>query len=100
MPKIGAGGSAVMVGWLKRPGDPVHADEPLCMVSWGEQTAEVSSPATGVMRLHCVARGGSVVPGDSLGLIDAFAEQVETPADPGTMRVAIHTNPQFERIQT
>lgn len=73
MPEIGPGGSALVVGWLKRPGESVHADEPLCMVSCNEQPAEVSSPATGVIRLHCVARGDRVGSGDSLGLIDASA---------------------------
>jgi pyruvate/2-oxoglutarate dehydrogenase complex dihydrolipoamide acyltransferase (E2) component len=100
MPEIGAE-EARVVEWLKRPGEPIRADEPLCTVAWGSQTAEISSPATGLVRLHCVGRGGSVVSGDSLGLIDTAADGVETSLDRGTMPVAIHTNEtQFERVQT
>lgn len=100
MPEIGSE-LARVVGWLKRPGDAIRAEEPFCLVAWGSQRAEVSSPATGVVRMHCVGRGGSIVSGDSLGLIEIEAEGVETSLDRGTMPVAIHTNvTRFERIQT
>ena len=100
MPEIGSE-LARVVAWLKRPGDCVRVDEPLCTVAWGSQRAEVSSPASGVVRLHCVRRGTSVVSGDSLGLIDTGAEGVETSRDRGTLPVAINTSPpQFEEIQT
>jgi 2-oxoglutarate dehydrogenase E2 component (dihydrolipoamide succinyltransferase) len=101
MPEIEAETVAQVIGWLKRPGEAVSVDEPLCRVAWGEQTAEISSPATGIVRLHCVGRGGNVVSGDSLGLIDTTPAGVESSPHPGTMAVAINTSPpQLEPIQT
>lgn len=100
MPEIGSE-LAQVVNWLKRPGEPVQVGEPLCTVARGSQRAEVSSPATGVVLLHCASRGTSVVSGDSLGLIDTTAEGVETSRDRGTLPVAINTSPpQLEEIQT
>lgn len=101
MPEIEADAGAQVIGWLKRPGDTVRVDEPLCRVAWGEHTAEISSPATGVVRLHCVGRGASVTSGDSLGLIDTSPAEVESSPDLGTMAVAINTSPpQLAPIQT
>jgi pyruvate dehydrogenase E2 component (dihydrolipoamide acetyltransferase) len=69
MPETGADGTT-LVAWLVGAGQPVQLDEPICLVSWNGTTAEVGSPATGVLRMLSVAAGVMVPTGTSLALID------------------------------
>jgi len=50
---------AVVSRWLRRDGDFVRADEPLCMIDADGVDVEVPAPATG--RLHHLAREGDRV---------------------------------------
>jgi pyruvate dehydrogenase E2 component (dihydrolipoamide acetyltransferase) len=70
MPETGSETGTTLVGWLVEPGQPVEIDEPICLVSWNETTAEVGSPATGVLRMLSVGAGVTVPTGTSLALID------------------------------
>ncbi len=70
MPETGADGGATVVAWLKEPGQPVELDEPICLVSWNGTTAEIGSPANGVLRMLAVGGGMTVPTGTSLALID------------------------------
>jgi pyruvate dehydrogenase E2 component (dihydrolipoamide acetyltransferase) len=70
MPETGSESGTTLVGWLVEPGQPVELDEPICLVSWNETTAEVGSPATGVLRMLSVGTGVTVPTGTSLALID------------------------------
>jgi pyruvate dehydrogenase E2 component (dihydrolipoamide acetyltransferase) len=84
MPETGSETGTTLVGWLVESGQPVEIDEPICLVSWKETTAEVGSPATGVLRMLSVGAGVTVPTGTSLALIDTQVatqgeDQVEDP---------------------
>jgi pyruvate dehydrogenase E2 component (dihydrolipoamide acetyltransferase) len=70
MPETGSEAGTTLVAWLVEPGQPVVLDEPICLVSWNGTTAEVGSPATGVLRMLSVGAGVRVPTGTSLALID------------------------------
>jgi pyruvate/2-oxoglutarate dehydrogenase complex dihydrolipoamide acyltransferase (E2) component len=87
MPDTGSEAEAAVVAWLKRPGDLVEAEEPICLVAWNELTAEVTSPASGVVRMLALASGHHAPTGASLAVIDTSVlapQRVPDPvADPG-----------------
>jgi pyruvate/2-oxoglutarate dehydrogenase complex dihydrolipoamide acyltransferase (E2) component len=70
MPPTGGEIEVILTAWLKHPGDPVGEHEALCLVGWGSETAEVGSPASGVMRMVTVAAGDRVTVGATLAVID------------------------------
>jgi pyruvate dehydrogenase E2 component (dihydrolipoamide acetyltransferase) len=70
MPETGSAGGAAVVAWLKQPGRRVEAGEPICLVAWDDVTAEVTSPATGVLRMLALAAGNRAATGTSLAVID------------------------------
>jgi pyruvate/2-oxoglutarate dehydrogenase complex dihydrolipoamide acyltransferase (E2) component len=70
MPETGSEDGTTLVAWLVEAGQPVQLDEPICLVSWDGTTAEVGSPATGVLRMLAVTAGVTVPTGTSLALID------------------------------
>jgi 2-oxoglutarate dehydrogenase E2 component (dihydrolipoamide succinyltransferase) len=70
MPETGSPGSASVVAWLKQPGEQVEAEEPICLVSWDDVTAEVASPTAGVLRMLALAQGNKAETGTSLAVID------------------------------
>jgi pyruvate dehydrogenase E2 component (dihydrolipoamide acetyltransferase) len=80
MPETGADGTT-LVAWLVGAGQPVQLDEPICLVSWNGTTAEVGSPATGVLRMLSVAAGVTVPTGTSLALIDTRLAPKEDESD-------------------
>ncbi|MES2095339.1 MAG: 2-oxoglutarate dehydrogenase complex dihydrolipoyllysine-residue succinyltransferase [Pseudomonadota bacterium] len=57
--------------WLKQPGDPVKADEPIVSLETDKVAVEVPSPVAGVMGQHAVAVGDNVAVGALLATIDA-----------------------------
>ncbi len=56
--------------WLKQPGEPVAADEPLFEVSTDKVDSEVPSPVAGVLREILVPEGETVAVGVPLAVID------------------------------
>src|SRR5215207_5814276 len=46
-----------VVEWRKQPGDPVAADEPLCVISTDKIDADVPAPADGTLAEILVAEG-------------------------------------------
>lgn len=66
MPETGSEDGAVLISWLKGPGSPVQADEPICIVRVGELTAEIVSPSTGVVGGIYADTGQQIPPGASL----------------------------------
>lgn len=66
MPETGSEEGAVLISWLKGPGSPVQADEPICIVRVGELTAEIVSPSTGVVGGIYADTGQQIPPGASL----------------------------------
>lgn len=70
MPETGSPNGASVLAWLKQPGEEVEDEEPICLVAWDEVTAEVTSPAAGVMRMLALAPGNRAQTGGSLAIID------------------------------
>jgi 2-oxoglutarate dehydrogenase E2 component (dihydrolipoamide succinyltransferase) len=70
MPPTGSDVPVTVAAWLKHPGDRVAEGEPLCVVRWGDQSAEIDSPADGVMRMVTVAARDRVAIGAALAVID------------------------------
>ncbi len=70
MPETGSSEGASVLAWLKQPGEQVKAEEPICLVAWDDVTAEVTSPAAGVMRMLALAPGNRAETGGSLAIID------------------------------
>ncbi|HPD13914.1 MAG TPA: dihydrolipoamide acetyltransferase family protein [Planctomycetota bacterium] len=70
-----------VLAWLKRPGDPVEADEPLVEIETDKITVEVPSPSAGVL-LEALAREGQMVKvGERVAIVGAKGEKpAEEPA--------------------
>ncbi len=70
MPSPGIDAQVKVVAWLKHPGDTVSKDEAICVVQWADGSAEVGSPASGVLRMVTAAAGQAVTVGATLAVID------------------------------
>ena len=71
VPTLGESIVEATVGeWLKQPGDPVKADEPIVSLETDKVAVEVPSPVAGVMGQHAVAVGDNVAVGALLATIE------------------------------
>lgn len=84
MPETGSADAAAVVAWLKQPGRRVEAGEPICLVAWDDVTAEVTSPATGVLRMLALAAGHRAATGTSLAVIDVGVRSTSALASPSS----------------
>jgi pyruvate/2-oxoglutarate dehydrogenase complex dihydrolipoamide acyltransferase (E2) component len=73
MPETESARPARVIAWHKQPGEPVAADEPLCMVYYAGSKAEVASPASGVLRMLAVGPGSAAPTGITLTVLDVAA---------------------------
>ncbi|WP_375382815.1 2-oxoglutarate dehydrogenase complex dihydrolipoyllysine-residue succinyltransferase [uncultured Sphingomonas sp.] len=64
---------ATLGEWLKQPGDPVKADEPIASLETDKVSVEVPSPVAGTMGQHAVKVGDTVEVGAMIATIDAGA---------------------------
>ncbi|WP_439539286.1 2-oxoglutarate dehydrogenase complex dihydrolipoyllysine-residue succinyltransferase [Sphingomonas sp.] len=62
---------ATLGEWLKQPGEPVAADEPIASLETDKVSVEVPAPVAGVMGAHAVAVGDTVNVGALIGTIEA-----------------------------
>ncbi|MES2338915.1 MAG: 2-oxoglutarate dehydrogenase complex dihydrolipoyllysine-residue succinyltransferase [Pseudomonadota bacterium] len=62
---------ATLGEWLKQPGDPVKADEPIASLETDKVSIEVPAPVAGVMGAHSVNVGDTVSVGATIGSIEA-----------------------------
>ncbi|MBO0739339.1 MAG: 2-oxoglutarate dehydrogenase complex dihydrolipoyllysine-residue succinyltransferase [Alphaproteobacteria bacterium] len=60
---------ATVSKWLKRPGEPVVADEPVAELETDKVTLEIPAPAAGTIAEILVEEGGNVPVGAILGMI-------------------------------
>ena len=77
MPVTGSEAGAQVLDWRRAPGEAVSVDEPLCVVSVNGVTAEIDSPASGVLRTVVVAPGQRATAGATLALIDVGVAEPE-----------------------
>ncbi|WP_346344727.1 biotin/lipoyl-containing protein, partial [Sphingomonas sp. dw_22] len=61
---------ATLGEWLKNPGDPVKADEPIASLETDKVSVEVPSPVAGVMGQQVVKVGDTVEVGALIALIE------------------------------
>ena len=61
---------ATVSKWLKRPGEPVAADEPLAELETDKVTLEIPAPATGTLAEILVAAGETAPVGAVLARIE------------------------------
>jgi 2-oxoglutarate dehydrogenase E2 component (dihydrolipoamide succinyltransferase) len=102
VPTLGESISEATLGqWLKKPGDPVKADEPIASLETDKVAVEVPSPVAGTMGEQVVAEGANVsvgaviarietngaadapAPAASAAAKEAVAESEVNPAGPG-----------------
>lgn len=82
VPVLGESITEATVGeWLKNPGDPVRADEPIASLETDKVSVEVPSPVAGVMGEHVVKVGDTVEVGAVIAIIaDAGGAAAPAPA--------------------
>jgi 2-oxoglutarate dehydrogenase E2 component (dihydrolipoamide succinyltransferase) len=72
VPTLGESITEATLGeWLKQPGDPVAADEPIASLETDKVSVGVPSPVAGVMGSHAVQVGDTVQVGAMLATVDA-----------------------------
>jgi pyruvate/2-oxoglutarate dehydrogenase complex dihydrolipoamide acyltransferase (E2) component len=80
MPATGADSRVALTAWLKHPGDRVSEGEAICVVELATGSAEVGSPAAGVLRMVTAAAGQTVPVGAALAVIDVGVAAATTEA--------------------
>jgi 2-oxoglutarate dehydrogenase E2 component (dihydrolipoamide succinyltransferase) len=81
VPTLGESITEATVGqWLKKKGETVSVDEPLCELETDKVTVEVPAPAAGVLTDISVQEGDTVAIGAVLGAIEAGAGATAAPA--------------------
>ena len=73
MPDTGSRSVARVIAWRRGRGERVDAHEPLCLVAWDDVTAEVESPAAGVLQTLVAATGQPIATGATLARVDVPA---------------------------
>jgi len=72
VPTLGESITEATIGeWLKQPGDPVKADEPIASLETDKVAVEVPSPVAGVMGAHLAKPGDTVNVGAMIAMIEA-----------------------------
>ena len=84
-----------VIRWLKREGDHVSRGEPIAEIESAKVTAEVESPASGVISRIAVADGASAKAGDLLATI---GEEAPSPASPASRPYAPQADPSVRRL--
>ncbi|MFL6862796.1 MAG: 2-oxoglutarate dehydrogenase complex dihydrolipoyllysine-residue succinyltransferase [Allosphingosinicella sp.] len=86
VPTLGESITEATLGqWLKQPGDPVKADEPIASLETDKVAVEVPSPVAGTMGEQLVAAGANVEVGAVIARIeagDAASPAAPAPAEP------------------
>lgn len=87
VPPLGESITEATLGqWLKKPGDPVKADEPVASLETDKVAVEVPSPVAGVMGQQLVGEGDTVAVG-------AVIARVETDQIAGAAAAAVEKSP-------
>src|SRR5947208_4728747 len=77
---------ATVAKWLKRPGEPVAADEPVAELETDKVTLEVPAPAAGTLAEILAEEGANVPVGAVLGRIaDGLTAGAEAAAHPSPL---------------
>ena len=77
----------VIVKWIKHQGDIVAQGDILCEVETDKAVMEYESPAEGTLLRITAAQGQSIAIGETIAVIGAQDEQIETPQKPKQQEV-------------
>ncbi|AHE54984.1 2-oxoglutarate dehydrogenase complex dihydrolipoyllysine-residue succinyltransferase [Sphingomonas sanxanigenens] len=81
VPVLGESITEATIGeWLKQPGDPVKADEPIASLETDKVAVEVPSPVAGVMGAHAAKPGDTVEVGAVIAVIEEGGAAASAPA--------------------
>ena len=81
VPVLGESITEATIGeWLKQPGDPVKADEPLVSLETDKVAVEVPAPVAGVMGQHAAKVGDTVQVGAMIATVEASSDAAPAPA--------------------
>jgi pyruvate dehydrogenase E2 component (dihydrolipoamide acetyltransferase) len=88
VPALGmAMSEAVLLAWLKEPGDAVEAGEVIAEVETDKSVLEISASAAGRLGAHRVAAGESVAVGATVTVVLADGESEPAPSEPSAAAV-------------
>src|SRR6478609_3369815 len=91
VPTLGESITEATLGqWLKKPGDPVKADEPIASLETDKVAVEVNAPVAGTMGEQVVGEGDTVEVGALIARIEAgngVAAAAPAPAAPAQTEV-------------
>ncbi|MBY8822479.1 2-oxoglutarate dehydrogenase complex dihydrolipoyllysine-residue succinyltransferase [Sphingomonas colocasiae] len=90
VPTLGESITEATIGeWLKQPGEPVKADEPIASLETDKVAVEVPAPVAGVMGAHLAQPGDTVNVGATIAMIEAGAAgAAAAPAAPAKAEAA------------
>jgi len=81
VPTLGESITEATIGeWLKKPGDPVKADEPVASLETDKVSVEVPSPVAGVMGQYAAQVGDTVQVGAVIGTVEEGGAGAAAPA--------------------
>ena len=75
---------AILARWLKKPGDPVAAGEPVLELETDKVSLEVTAPVAGVLGAHAQQEGDTVRPGQVVGRVEEGGGAAATPTEAPT----------------
>ena len=95
VPALGESITEATLGqWLKMPGDPVKADEPVASLETDKVAIEVPSPVDGVMADQLVAVGDTVEVGGTIARIESGSGMPAQPQARQAVPEAVPVNPE------
>jgi 2-oxoglutarate dehydrogenase E2 component (dihydrolipoamide succinyltransferase) len=95
VPTLGESITEATLGqWLKMPGDPVKADEPVASLETDKVAIEVPSPVDGVMGDQLVAVGDTVAVGAAIARIESGSGMPATAQSEQATPAAVPVNPE------
>jgi 2-oxoglutarate dehydrogenase E2 component (dihydrolipoamide succinyltransferase) len=90
VPTLGESITEATLGqWLKKPGEPVKADEPVASLETDKVAVEVNAPVAGVMGDQLVPEGENVAVGAVIARIEAAGAEQPAAAEPATADAAV-----------
>ena len=95
VPTLGESITEATLGqWLKKPGDPVKADEPVASLETDKVAVEVPAPVDGVMGEPLVSEGDTVAVGAAIARIESGSTAPTAAASQTALPESTPVNPQ------
>lgn len=75
--------NALLVAWLKAPGDAVEADEPVAEIETDKSTVELVAPVAGFLGAHLYEPGATIPVGSAIAAVHSASEAALRSPEPG-----------------